>query len=114
MKKTKKKKTLLFSLGLAFMMLTANNMNAQNGGGVFGKGSKPETEQHRGWLGSGQQSGFNLNNQTFGSDANGGYQLSNQTFGQESPLGGGLAIFLVAGVGYAAMKSRKKNQKSNK
>ena len=57
--------------------------------------------------------GYNLSNQQFGSD-NGGYQLSNQTFGQESPVGSGLAILLMAGMGYAAAKSRKKNQKSNK
>ena len=58
--------------------------------------------------------GYNLSNQQFGSDANGGYQLSNQTFGQTTPIGSGLAILVVAGMGYAAAKSRKKNKKSNK
>ena len=96
------------------MMLTVNDLSAQNGGGVFGRGSMPEAEQHRSMLGSGSQPGYNLSNQTFGSDANGGYQLSNQTFGQETPVGSGLAILLVAGMGYAVTKSRKKNQKSNK
>lgn len=43
MVKTNKMKTLAFSLGLAAMTLTANNLNAQNGGGLFGRGNVPES-----------------------------------------------------------------------
>lgn len=43
MVKTNKMKTLAFSLVLAAMTLTANNLNAQNGGGLFGRGNVPES-----------------------------------------------------------------------
>ena len=67
-----------------------------------------------GLMGKGTSGGFNLSNQQFGSDDDGGYELYNQTFGQTTPVGSGLAILVVAGMGYAAMKSKKKNQKLNK
>ena len=107
-------KTLVFSLVLAALTLTANSATAQQRGGALGRGFMPETELQSGLLGSGLQPGYNLSNQTFGLDAAGGYLLVNQFFGQETPVGSGLAILVVAGMGYAAAKSRKKNQKSNK
>ena len=117
MKKTRKKKEkLLFSLLVAATLLLMTNVSLQaqsRPGGLFGdpvfSSSSSEGLMDRGT----QAGGYNLSNQQFGSD-NGGYQLSNQTFGQESPVGSGLAILILAGASYAAMKSRKKNQKSNK
>lgn len=51
----------------------------------------------------------NISNQGFGGTESG---ITNQTFG-ETPLGGGLFILLAAGAGYAAMKGKKRNKKSN-
>ena len=102
-------KPLAFSLGLAAMTLTANNLNAQNGGGVFGRGSMPDAEQHRGsMLGSGLQPGYNIATEQFGSNTNGGYQIGTEQFGNDAPLGSGLFIMAAAGAAYA-FKKRKKN-----
>ena len=48
-------------------------------------------------------SSYSLTNQTFGSN---GYILTNQTFG--APLGSGLLIMVMAGVGYAFAKKQEK------
>ena len=117
MYKRKKKRALVFSLVLAAAMLSAPSVQAQ---GVLGNllddyyAEKDKKSNSGGLMGRGSFGGYNLSNQQFGSNSHGGYQLSNQTFGQETPVGSGLAILMVAGAGYAAMKSRKKNQKSNK
>ena len=52
--------------------------------------------------------GTNLSNQGFGNPN--GSNLTNQTFG--APLGSGLLIMLLAGAGYSAMKSNKKNSEN--
>lgn len=110
--KKKRKKTFVLSAAIASMLLPPLTMNAQYDEHKYGlqpwfKSSLMRRE--------GSTVGdHNLTNQQFGSDANGGYELFNQTFGQESPMGSGLAILMVTGMGYAVMKSRKKNQKSNK
>ncbi len=93
------------------LMLSPLAVSAQ-GGGLFGMGQAPtETTESGGIMNRNGAVGYNLSNQQFGSD-NGGYQLTNQTFGQTTPMGSGLAILVLAGAGYAAMKSR--NKKSNK
>lgn len=105
-----KKKTFVLSVAMAAMMLLPQTVSAQYDENRYG--IQP-------WFGtsllgrdaSTGSDGYNLSNQQFGA---GGYQLSNQTFGQTTPIGSGLAILVVAGMGYAATKSRKKNQKSNK
>ena len=40
--------------------------------------------------------------------------VTNQTFGEDAPLGSGLFTLLLAGAGYAAMKSNKRNNKNKK
>lgn len=50
---------------------------------------------------------YNLSNQTFGDD--GGYNLNNQHFGDAAPLGDGILIMIVASLGYAFSKRRKKS-----
>lgn len=52
--------------------------------------------------------GTNLSNQGFGNPN--GSDLTNQTFG--APIGSGLLIMLLAGAGYSAMKSNKKNNEN--
>lgn len=105
-----KKKALAFSALMMVLLLFPLTMNAQ-----YDK-SRNDLQPwfKNGMLDRSSTGGYNLNNQQFGSN-NGGYGLYNQTFGEdEEPLGNGLAILVVAGMGYAATKSRKKNQKSNK
>ena len=116
MYKQKKKRALVFSLVLAATMLLAPSVHAQGMLNLLDEyyAEKDKKSNSGGLMGRGSFGGYNLSNQQFGSNSHGGYQLSNQTFGQETPVGSGLAILTVAGMGYAAMKSRKKNQKSNK
>ena len=114
--KKKRKKTFVLSAAIASMLLPPLTMNAQYDEHKYGlqpwfKSSLMRRE-------GSTVGGYNLTNQQFGSDANGGYNLFNQTFGQENEgsLGSGFAIFMVAGAGYAVMKSRKKtkNEQVNK
>ena len=88
-------KTLVFSLGLAVMTLAANNLNAQNRG-LFGRGETADTENSGGGMMRQGAPIINYNND------NGG--MTNQTF--ETPLGGGIAILLAAGLGYVALKKK--------
>ena len=89
-------KTMVFSLGLAAMTLTANNLSAQNGGGLFGRG---EAE-----AGNRSNESYTLNNQKFGASTD-GFEITNEEFG--APIGGGLGILIAAGLGFAAAKKRK-------
>lgn len=89
-------KTLVFSLGLAVMTLTANNLNAQNRG-LFGRGETADTKNSGGGM-MRQGDPININD----NNDNGG--MTNQTF--ETPLGGGIAILLAAGLGYVALKKK--------
>lgn len=88
-------KTIVFSLGLAVMTLAANNLNAQNRG-LFGMGETADTENSGGGM---MRQGDPIND-------NGG--MTNQTF--ETPLGGGIAILLAAGLGYVALKKKEDEQ----
>ncbi|MBO6026561.1 MAG: hypothetical protein J6P73_04870 [Bacteroidales bacterium] len=90
-------KTLVFSLGLAVMTLAANNLNAQNRG-LFGRGETADTENSGGGM---MRQGDPIND-----NDNGG--LTNQTF--QTPLGGGIAILLAAGLGYVALKKKEDEQ----
>ena len=125
MKTSIKLKTIVLSLEVAVMMLTATNLNAQSDGsrGLFSRGKafdKSDQEAYYIWglMNRGGDSelgmGYNLFNQQFGDDLYGGYNLYNQTFGQEVPLGSGWLILTAAGAAYALKKriNNDKNQKS--
>ena len=107
MKKNKlKKKALVLLAAIAVMLLLPQHLSAQNGG-LFGFGNSSETTENAGVMGRGA--------------TDGGYNITTQQFGQEVPVSGGLAILVMAGAGYAALKRKqksedrsKKNQKSNK
>ncbi len=97
MKNTNKTlKTIVFSLGLAVLTLTATNLNAQNKG-LFGKGGSA-ADKEVGSLMRGDQ-GINSG------DASG---ITNYGIGETetAPLGSGIAIMLAAGLGYAALKKK--------
>lgn len=77
-------------------------------GGLFQRGE--ESGQNAGFLRNGGES-ISLTNQAFGNPTD-GVNVTNQTFG--APLGSGLFTLLLAGAGYAAMKSNKRNNKNKK
>ena len=87
-------KTIVFSLGLAAMTLTATNLNAQNDGsrGLFGMGANADNYEN-----SGSRGVMNINDNT-------GNGIQNDDFG--APLGSGIAILLGAGLGYVALKKK--------
>ena len=96
-------KTLVFSLGLAAMTLTTNSLNAQDGGGLFGRGMTSDNAEY-----SSRDRGL------FSINLNISDPLTNGDFGDEDPnplpLGSGLAILIGAGIGYVAFKKKEDKQ----
>ena len=109
MNKKRKKKTLMLSLLVAAGMLLSTNLSAQEQhgrpGGLFGE--QPGTSQNSsGLMDLRGTVGVDINGQGFG-ETNG--DITGQTFG--TPLGSGLFVLLAAGVGYSALKTKKKQNK---
>ena len=105
----------MLSLGLATMTLAANDLNAQTGGGVFGKGGHEVAgESSSGFLDrSSSGIGYHISTEHFDNGGtNGTYHIGTQQFGQDveqpAPLGSGLFIMAAAGAAYA-LKKRKMN-----
>ena len=101
-----KRATLALSLGLAAMTLTTTDLNAQDGGGVFGRGFTPESGgsyQEESLLRErpGAATYYNVT----------GDGITNNGIGQsEAPLGSGIAILIGAGLGYVALKKKEDGQ----
>ena len=93
-------------LAMSFVLSIPIVASAQ--GGLFQRGE--ESSQNAGFLRNGGEA-ISLTNQAFGNPTD-GVNVTNQTFGV--PLGGGLFTLLLAGAGYAAMKSNKRNNKNTK
>ena len=110
-------KTLMFSLGMAVLMLQAMPVNAQF---VINKGllknpyldEEQSNRKNRGMLGGGSRGEFNISTQGFGSDDYGGFNIGTQLFGEVAPLGSGCLVLAFAGAAYA-FKKRKNNNKNN-
>ncbi len=99
MKKLKKKKAIVLSIGLAALMLTANNLNAQ---GVFGNMLDNYYEEKDQQSNSRSLLGRNGN-------SNGGMEWENggmTTQDPSVPVGNGLMLLVAAGVSYAMAKSK--------
>ena len=115
MKTTKSLKTVAFALGLAAMGLTAGNLNAQTGGGLFGKGPETETgASNESFMraSGGIGTGFKILVEQFGGEnggGQGGFNIGTEQFG-DAPLGSGLFILAAAGAAYAFSKKRKKQE----
>ena len=91
MKKQKVLKNIVFSIGLAVITLTANNLSAQDRG-LFGRGEK-SVSNNNGLMNRGSITG--------------GDGITNGDFGEpEAPLGSGIAILIGAGLGYVALKKK--------
>ncbi len=90
-------KALALSLGLAAMLLSANNLAAQDGG-LFSRGATAdnETSNTRGLM------NINLNTED---------GITNGNFGEQpAPLGSGLVLLIGAGLGYVALKKKEDEQ----
>ena len=104
----------MLSLGLATMTLAANDLNAQTGGGVLGKGIREDVAASRKGMfdRSGSGIGYHISTEPFDNGGTSGmYHIGTQLFGQdveEVPLGSGLFIMAAAGAAYA-LKKRKMN-----
>lgn len=110
----KKKKILALSLALATAMLLPTNMMAQ--GGMFGTQNPTENQKQGGMLGKGKSANNGVDWQGGmlgkGRSANNGMVwqgggMTTQDPTQEVPLGSGLLILAMAGVGYAIVDSKK-------
>ena len=101
-------KSIVFSLVLAAITLTANNMNAQNDGsrGLLGRGVSSESLEH----GSGTLFQINGVRSGAGDATITGSDIQNGNFVEVTPLGSGIAIMLVAGLGYVALKKKEDKQ----
>ena len=91
-KNKKTMKTLVFSLGLAAMLVTSIDLNAQN-------------ESSRGLFGLGKSSA----DYDYSGNRDGGVTIGGMQNDNPAPLGGGLLIMLGAGVGYVALKKNKED-----
>ena len=97
-------KALALSLGLAALMAPAT-MNAQNGGGIFGRETASGNAPYSGRGMMKDANGIYIN---IASDDTG---ITNQGIGEpDAPLGSGLFILLGAGLGYAALLKRKEDK----
>lgn len=94
-------KTIVFSLVLAALTLTANNLNAQDRG-LFGMGKSSADNNY-----STSQSLMSKGSPVEINDEGG---ISNYGIGEEVPMGSGLLILSLAGAGYAALR-RKRSRK---
>lgn len=109
-------KTIALSLGLAAMGLTAGNLNAQTGGGLFGRGAETEAgASNENFMRT--TNSFDITTGQFGGNGGstgGNYGINIGTIGQDppAPLGSGLFIMAAAGAAYAFSKKRK-NQENN-
>ena len=90
-------KTLVFSLGLMLLTLTANNLNAQNRG-LFGLGKSSADYDY-----SGNRDGLLGSSGTITSG------ITNDDF-EPAPIGSGIAILIGAGLGYMAIKKKEDKQ----
>ena len=112
MKNYRKLKALMLSMGLGVAMLTTTSAQAQVINLLDEYYNELDEANHGALLRSGRSSDYNndLSLQNFGGGESG---LTLQNFG-EAPLGSGWLVLMGAGLGYAAMKSRKKQNTRKK
>ena len=90
-------KTIVFSLSLAALMLTADNLSAQDRG-LFNMGKSSTDSKY-----SGNKGGLLRGDVTINDDEGG---ITNYGVGEPVPVGSGIAILLTAGMGYVAFKKK--------
>ena len=92
-------KTIVFSLSLAALMLTADNLSAQDRG-LFNMGKSSTDSKYSGNKGGLLRGDVTIND----NDDEGG--ITNYGVGEPVPVGSGIAILLTAGMGYVAFKKK--------
>lgn len=97
----KKTKTIVFSVALAAAMLLPVGVSAQSNasrrGSLLGGGQFQSANKREGLFNTtNNRTAFDLT--TLGMD--------NYGIGEEAPLGSGIALLLVAGLGYVALKKK--------
>ena len=103
MKKTNgKKKALVLSLAMAALLALPTTTFAQREsmGGLFGTQSENVSRESKAML---NQQGNRDGAEQIGVNAPG---INNGQFGETAPLGSGIAILLLAGAGYVALKKK--------
>lgn len=103
-KRKKKTRIIALLLAMAVGQVLSSTAMAQQGGGVFGRGDS-QTERGGMLRGNNRDGVFNVGNEPFGAT---GSQIGNEPFG--TPIGGGIALLVAAGIGYAAFKSKQNKQ----
>lgn len=94
-KKKKKREAFALSLAMATMLSLPVGVSAQNG--LFQRGASTETMRET------EAGMFSQRNEASG-------VINNQTFGQPVPVGSGIIVLLVAGVGYSVLKRKEDEQ----
>ena len=95
MTKSQSLKAIALSLGLAALMAPAT-MNAQINHGLLQNPYKTESNKNHSMLKQ------NREGESF--------TIGNGNFNEQAPLGGGIAILLAAGLGYASLKKKEDKQ----
>lgn len=105
--RTKKKKAIAFSLLLVVEMLLPANLSAQEQKGRPGGllGSEGNVENYSFFGKGGSLFSWAIDEEDFGVNEG---NINVEDFG--TPLGSGILVLLTAGVGYAALKSKKQNE----
>lgn len=109
MQEIRKKKAIVFSLGLAAAMLSATSLQAQ---GILGdlletyyEESDQQPNNESGMLNR-ITGNAGISTENFGASPLGGITI--EEF--ETPLSSGIFMLLAAGAGYATLKSKKRNE----
>ncbi len=103
-KRKKETKIITLLIAMAVGQVLPSTAIAQQGGGVFGRGDS-QTQRDGTLIGNDHDGIFNVGNEPFGAA---GSHIGNEPFG--APIGGGIALLVAAGIGYAAFKSKKDKQ----
>ena len=102
MNNNKKLKALALSLGLAALMMPAT-MNAQINRGLLQNPYKQDNSQKN-------THGLVNRDQQYESTLNGGLGNAQQEDPTTAPLGGGIAVLVAAGAGYALLKRKEETK----
>ena len=97
MKKQMNRRAAVLSLAMAAMLALPTMASAQEGrsnhSGLFGTAEQANKQQ-------------SMLGQSRAGEVNIGGDINNQNYGQDAPLGSGIAILLLAGAGYVALKKK--------
>ena len=103
-KRKEKTKIIALLIAMAVGQVLPSMAVAQPGGGVFVRGDY-QAERDGMLRGNDRDGVFNVGNEPFGAA---GSHIGNEPF--SAPVGGGIALLVAAGIGYATFKSKQDKQ----